>query len=174
MKKIIYTPEEEVSTEIEKIVSMFELGADFLYLRKPNKDISYWYAYVEQFPYGKESKMITSDFKLLHDLKLGGFHFKREMLKSLSEKDLSENLRMLKESNFISSGTAHDLSELKKMDGQFDIILISPLFDSISKKEYLGNWDLDNLKTFTDKRTSKTSLLIGQSGINNQNISIIF
>ena len=173
MKKIIYTPEEEVSTEIEKIVSMFELGADFLYLRKPNKDISYWYAYVEQFPYGKESKMITSDFKLLHDLKLGGFHFKREMLKSLSKKDLSENLRMLKESNFISSGTAHDLSELKKMDGQFDIILISPLFDSISKKEYLGNWDLDNLKTLIDKRTSKTSLLIGQSGINNQNISII-
>ena len=116
MKKIIYTPEQDQISEIEKIVSMFEMGADYLYLRKPEKDISYWYAYIEQFPYGWESKMITSEFKLLHDLKLGGFHFKRETLNNISEKDLIENLKMLKDSSIKSSVTAHDLSELNKYD----------------------------------------------------------
>lgn len=173
MKKIIYTPEQDQVSEIEKIVSMFELGADFLYLRKPEKDISYWYAYIEQFPYGWESKMITSHFKLLHDLNLGGFHFKREILQNLSENDLSENLKMLKDSNIKSSVTAHDFIELKKYDGQFDIILISPLFDSISKSDYKGNWDFEKLKKFLENRKPNFSLLIGQGGIDDNNISEI-
>jgi thiamine-phosphate pyrophosphorylase len=169
LKKIIYTPEQDQISEIEKIVSMFEMGADYLYLRKPEKDISYWYAYIEQFPYGWESKMITSEFKLLHDLKLGGFHFKREMLQNVSEKDLIENLKMLKDSSIKSSVTAHDLSELNKYDGQFDIVLISPLFDSISKKEYHGNWDFEKLKIFIENRTPLSTLLIGQGGIVDKN-----
>lgn len=169
MKKIIYTPEQDQISEIEKIVSMFEMGADYLYLRKPEKDISYWYAYIEQFPYGWESKMITSEFKLLHDLKLGGFHFNREMLQNVSEKDLIENLKMLKDSSIKSSVTAHDLSELNKYDGQFDIVLISPLFDSISKKEYHGNWDFEKLKIFIENRTPLSTLLIGQGGIVDKN-----
>jgi thiamine-phosphate pyrophosphorylase len=169
LKKIIYTPEQDQISEIEKIVSMFEMGADYLYLRKPEKDISYWYAYIEQFPYGWESKMITSEFKLLHDLKLGGFHFNREMLQNVSEKDLIENLKMLKDSSIKSSVTAHDLSELNKYDGQFDIVLISPLFDSISKKEYHGNWDFEKLKIFIENRTPLSTLLIGQGGIVDKN-----
>jgi thiamine-phosphate pyrophosphorylase len=169
LKKIIYTPEQDQISEIEKIVSMFEMGADYLYLRKPEKDISYWYAYIEQFPYGWESKMITSEFKLLHDLKLGGFHFKRETLNNISEKDLIENLKMLKDSSIKSSVTAHDLSELNKYDGQFDIVLISPLFDSISKKEYHGNWDFEKLKIFIENRTPLSTLLIGQGGIVDKN-----
>jgi thiamine-phosphate pyrophosphorylase len=170
LKKIIYTPEQDQISEIEKIVSMFEMGADYLYLRKPEKDISYWYAYIEQFPYGWESKMITSEFKLLHDLKLGGFHFNREMLQNVSEKDLIENLKMLKDSSIKSSVTAHDLSELNKYDGQFDIVLISPLFDSISKKEYHGNWDFEKLKIFIENRTPLSTLLIGQGGIVDKNV----
>jgi thiamine-phosphate pyrophosphorylase len=170
LKKIIYTPEQDQISEIEKIVSMFEMGADYLYLRKPEKDISYWYAYIEQFPYGWESKMITSEFKLLHDLKLGGFHFKRETLNNISEKDLIENLKMLKDSSIKSSVTAHDLSELNKYDGQFDIVLISPLFDSISKKEYHGNWDFEKLKIFIENRTPLSTLLIGQGGIVDKNV----
>jgi len=169
LKKIIYTPEQDQISEIEKIVSMFEMGADYLYLRKPEKDISYWYAYIEQFPYGWESKMITSEFKLLHDLKLGGFHFKRETLNNISEKDLIENLKMLKDSSIKSSVTAHNLSELNKYDGQFDIVLISPLFDSISKKEYHGNWDFEKLKIFIENRTPLSTLLIGQGGIVDKN-----
>jgi thiamine-phosphate pyrophosphorylase len=107
----------------------------------------------------------------LHDLKLGGFHFKRETLNNISEKDLIENLKMLKGSSIKSSVTAHDLSELNKYDGQFDIVLISPLFDSISKKEYHGNWDFEKLKIFIENRKSLSTLLIGQGGIDDKNVS---
>lgn len=170
MKKIIYTPEQDVVSEIEKIVSMFEMGADFLYLRKPEKEIAYWYSYIEQFPFGWESKMITSDFKLLHDLELGGFHFKREAIKEISESDLKENLSMLKESKKISSVTAHNFDDLKKYDNAFDIVLISPLFDSISKKEYTGNWNFEKLREYLENRESISTLLIGQGGINDKNV----
>jgi thiamine-phosphate pyrophosphorylase len=103
-------------------------------------------------------------------LKLGGFHFKRETLNNISEKDLIENLKMLKDSSIKSSVTAHDLSELNKYDGQFDIVLISPLFDSISKKEYHGNWDFEKLKIFIENRTPLSTLLIGQGGIVDKNV----
>ncbi|HUH75492.1 MAG TPA: hypothetical protein VLZ75_13940 [Chitinophagales bacterium] len=173
MKKIIYTPEQDHISEIEKIVSMFEMGADYLYLRKPQQEISYWYPYIEQFPFGWESKMMTSDFKLLHDLNLAGFHFKREVLLNLSESDLRENLKMLKEANKVSSVTAHNFDDLKIYDGQFDIVLVSPLFDSISKKGYSANWDFKQLKAYLENRKTSSSLLIGQGGINNKNVSEI-
>jgi hypothetical protein len=45
------------------------------------------------------------------------------------------------------------------------------LFDSISKKEYHGNWDFEKLKIFIENRKSLSTLLIGQGGIDDKNVS---
>lgn len=173
LKKIIYTPEIAVPGEIEKIVSLLESGADYLYLRKPQTGIEYWMTYIEQFPFGYEARMITSSYRLLHDLKLGGFHFQREVLKHLSETDLNENLKMLQLSGKISSVTAHDMESLKRYDGRTDIILIAPLFDSISKKGHHSQWDLNTLRAYIENRSGSGSLLIGQGGVDGKKISIL-
>lgn len=171
MKKIIYTPEDAVPGEVEKIVAMLDSGADYLYLRKPEKGIEYWMAYIEQFPFGYESRMITTSYRLLHDLNLGGFHFQREVLKNLSVSDLNENLKMLHSSNKVSSVTAHNMESLKKYDGWVDIILIAPLFDSISKKENHSQWELESLNDYIKTRKDSGSLLIGLGGIDDKKIS---
>ncbi len=166
MKKVIYTSENPVRGEMEKIVSLFESGADYLYLRKPAAGIDYWMAFLEQFPPGYESKMITTSYRLLHDLQLGGFHFQREMLKYLSDTDLNDNLKMIREANKISSVTVHDIDTLQKYDGRFDLILVAPLFESISKKEYKGTWDIEMLKKYNQNRIGKNSAIIALGGVN--------
>lgn len=165
MKSIVYTPEINIPNEIETISRLFDEGVDFLYLRKINISSAYWYAYIEQFPFGHESQMITADFQLLHDLKLGGFHFQQEIVKSLSEEDLKENLHLLHHSSKISSVTAHDFEELKKYDGVFKHVLISPLYNSISKKDYKSAWDLEELKRYIIQREQNDTLLFAQGGI---------
>lgn len=152
---------------------MLEAGADFIYLRKSNIDSAYWYAYVEQFPYGFEKRFITTDFQLLHDLDLGGFHFQQDIVKSLSVEDLRENIVLLRLKDKISSVTVHDLEELKKYDGVFDHILISPIFDSISKKGYSSAWNLEELKDYILNRNDKSSLLFAQGGVDDQKLGII-
>lgn len=152
---------------------MMEAGADFIYLRKSNINNAYWYAYLEQFPYGFDNRFITTDFQLLHDLGLGGFHFQQDIVKSLTVEDLRENLALLRMKDKISSVTAHDLGELKKYDGVFDHILISPIFDSISKKGYSSAWDLEELKDYIFNRKDKRSLLFAQGGVDDQKLAII-
>lgn len=158
---------------MEKIVSLFELGADYLYLRKPGVGIDYWIAFLEQFPPGYESKMITTSYRLLHDLQLGGFHFQRETLKYLSDADLNDNLKMLKDLNKISSVTVHDIDTLQKYDGRFDIILASPLFESISKKQYNKTWDIEMLKKYNQNRTGKSSAIIALGGVHSDKNEIL-
>lgn len=173
MKSIVYTPEVNISNEIEKITSLFEAGVDFLYLRKPNISSAYWYAYLEQLPYGFEDKIVTNDFQLLHDMNLGGFHFQRDIIQSLSMEDLRENLLLLHQKNKISSATAHDFDELRKYDGLFTHVLISPIFDSISKSDYTSGWNLEELKAYISNRNQSQTLLFAQGGIDEKKIDII-
>lgn len=173
MKSIVYTPEVNISNEIERIVELFEVGVDYLYLRKPSVDIAYWYAYIEQLPYGYENKIVTTDFRLLHELKLGGFHFQQEMIRGLSESDLKENLTMLHMNSKISSATAHNFEELKKYDGLFKHVLISPLFDSISKSGYTSAWNVEELRDYIKGRKKNGTLLFAQGGIDDTKIDFV-
>ncbi|MCO5229688.1 MAG: hypothetical protein M9958_00890 [Chitinophagales bacterium] len=165
MKGIIFTPEIDIHTEIEKISALFDLGIDHLILRKSGIEMSYWYAYIEQFPYGYESKILTYDFQLLHDLNLGGFVFDMDIVNQLSDKDLFENIRLLKSQNKLSVLVVNDLESLRKYDSKFDLIIVETSLDVLENEEYMNhNW----VEYITKREQSTTCLSIKYSDDNEQ------
>ncbi|MCZ2393613.1 MAG: hypothetical protein LC105_07155 [Chitinophagales bacterium] len=164
MKKgIIFTPKIDIYTEVEKISQLFDLGMDYLILRKQDKELSYWYAYIEQFPFGYESKMLTYDFQLLHDLNLGGFVFESSIVNSLSDKDLSENIRLLKSQNKLSAFIVNDLESLIKYDSKFDLLIVGiPLWSSEIKNDM--NCDILEYIQKRDKLNSCLSIEYSEYG----------
>ncbi|MCO5233258.1 MAG: hypothetical protein M9888_05940 [Chitinophagales bacterium] len=164
MKKgIIFTPEIDIYAEIEKISQLFDLGMDYLILRKQDKELSYWYAYIEQFPFGYESKMLTYDFQLLHDLNLGGFVFESFTVNSLSEKDLSENIRLLRSQNKLSVLVVNDIESLIKYDTKFDLLIVgTSLWTPEIKKDM--NCDVLEYIQKRDKLNSCISIKYSEDG----------
>lgn len=158
MKIILYTAPEPVANEIEVITTMLSNGVDYLYLRRENRDTYYWSAFVEQIPSAWHDKIICSDFRTLHEMQLGGFHFKADMLKDLEEKDIQENLSMMRKESIRSSRTVRSIKEMKDNDGKFDIFLVAPVFESISKKGHTRAWDFDALKEFLHHRSGSSEI----------------
>lgn len=165
MKIIVYTPDSRVEREIELTAGLLSAGADYLYLRRQGEDDAYWLAYAEQLPFADQGKIFTSSFRVLHEMGLGGFHFTGKAIAELDQQDLAENLKMLELSGKKSSATVRSLEALQQLDGHLDILLLSPMFESISKPGHRRDWDLDALKDYLQKRTSKTELF-AQGGIN--------
>jgi len=165
LKIIVYTPESRVEREIELIAGMLSAGADYLYLRRQGEDDAYWMAYAEQLPFADQGKIFTSSFRVLHEMGLGGFHFTGKAIAGLDKQDLVENLKMLEQSGKKSSATVRSLEELQQLDGHLDILLFSPVFESISKPGYRQDRNLEALKDYLQKRTSKTAVF-AQGGIN--------
>ena len=165
MKIIVYTPESRVEREIELIAGMLSAGADYLYLRRQGEDDAYWMAYAEQLPFADQGKIFTSSFRVLHEMGLDGFHFTGKAIAGLDKQDLVENLKMLEQSGKKSSATVRSLEELQQLDGHLDILLFSPVFESISKPGYRQDRNLEALKDYLQKRTSKTAVF-AQGGIN--------
>lgn len=162
MKTIVYTAPESVRNETELISEMLADGADFLYLRRKDADSHYWMAFLEQIPSEYYSRIVTTDFRVLHEMELGGFHFREDVLKNMEEKDLRENLSMLRSKVILSSRTVRNLAELQQNDGQFDLLLAAPVFESISKRGHTANWDFEALKTFlSDKKRQSTIVALG-------------
>jgi thiamine-phosphate pyrophosphorylase len=162
MKTIIYTAPESVRNETGMISEMLACGADFLYLRRKDADTHYWMAFLEQIPIEYYPRIFTTDFRVLHEMELGGFHFRDDVLKNIEEKDLRENLSMLRNKVILSSRTVRNLAELQENDGKFDLLLAAPIFESISKPGHTSNWDLAALKMFlSDKNRQSTVVALG-------------
>jgi thiamine-phosphate pyrophosphorylase len=171
MKCILYTPPSPIDREIELITQMMDAGADYLYLRRDTADDAYWMAYVEQIPMGHAEKIICQQFRVLHEMELGGFHFNGDMLRGMTPADLGENLSMLRLSGRKSSATVRSLADLQALDGKFDILLVAPLFPSISKPGHEQAWDFEALKAYLQERKSATEVF-ALGGINAEKVDM--
>jgi thiamine-phosphate pyrophosphorylase len=172
MKTIIYTAPEPVKNETEMISEMLSAGADYLYLRRKDADSYYWMAFLEQIPAAHYPKIFTSDFRVLHEMELGGFHFKEDVLKGIEEKDKRENLSMLKSKGILSSRTIRNLSEALLNDGLFDLLLAAPIFESISKPGHFSNWDFEAIKVFLSDN-KRRSTLVALGGVEPEKIDLL-
>lgn len=173
MKIILYTAPKPVTNEIEVITTMLSNGVDYLYLRRENRDSHYWSSFVEQIPAEWHDKIICSDFRTLHEMQLGGFHFKAEMLGMMEEKDILENLSMMRKESIRSSRTVRSVEEIKANDGKYDILLVAPIFESISKQGHSKTWDFDALKAYLHHR-SGSSEIFALGGVDADKVDMLY
>jgi thiamine-phosphate pyrophosphorylase len=171
MKIALYTPAGIIANETYHVASLLD-KVDYLFLRKPGIHDSYWEDYVEEIPIVHAHKVMTSYYRVLHDAGLGGFHFRSSMIDQLSKPELLENITLLRNHEKKSSVTAHNMEQLKTYDGMFDIIMVAPLFESISKPGHQHHWDFEELKSFLQQKSHKSEVF-ALGGIDETKVDMI-
>lgn len=125
MKLILITSPTFLPGEAEAIEACLSAGVSFIHLRKPEASESEVEALVRAIPPTCYDRLIVHDhFALQARFGLGGIHLNDRH----PHPPVGYQGRLTR--------ACHSLSEVAESQGHFDYVLLSPLFDSISKQGY--------------------------------------
>ncbi len=162
MRIRVITSPEAIAGETDQLNALFAEGLHCLHLRKPD-----WPEWVmaslldNVLPLYRSRIVLHSHFNLAAKYLVKGVHFPESSRLALSEKELKRLLEQWHEKGKTVSTSAHHPQTLLDLSPAFDEVLVSPVFESISKAGYqpAENWDVRECK----KQLGFT--LIGLGGI---------
>ena len=142
---IVLTSEENQSEEKEQLIYFFEDGLPLLHVRKPGMTEEEMKLWLSQFEEKHLQRMVLHQHHHLAKIfPVKGIHLK-ESFRS-HQKDLAEYIERYKSKGFTVSSSFHNLEQLKNEASAFDYVFLSPVFSSVSKREYEGrNFNVENL-----------------------------
>lgn len=154
--------------EEQNIVSYFlSQKKTILHIRKPQKNITEIYEYIKNIPAKFHNKiMIHGHLELLNEFNLKGYHCTRSYIESEGF-DLSKI--KIKHKNKTFSKSCHLLKDLTSVYN-FDYVFFSPVFNSISKKNYYSKYSFEEINNKICKLKTPVYAL---GGINKENIKQI-
>ena len=140
MKLIAITKPYCENDEAAFIRRLFESGFDIVHLRKPEADVNYCRALLEQLTEEERAKIIIHDYHILYEeFSLKGIH-------------INKNITALpKDYQGFKTRSCHSFEEVVKYKNDFDYVFLSPIFDSISKVGYKSAFTEEMLKEASDK-----------------------
>ena len=161
MKIVLITPPDFFVEEDKILTTLFEEGLDVLHLRKPNTAPMYSERLLTLIPKQYHNRIVTHDhFYLKEEFGLKGIH--------LNQRNPDVPLDYKGHVSY----SCHSLEEVKQKKAYFNYVFMSPVFDSISKKNYLSNFSPEILKKAShDKIIDKQVIALG--GITAENISML-
>lgn len=146
------------ANEITTIYALFERGLELFHVRKPDFSEQEMKDFVNAIRLEFRNKLVLhSHHHLAEDLGINRIHFP-----STSRKD-----NFQKASDFTLSTSTHSIEEFNALSEAIDYAFLSPVFKSISKKNYNPNV---NWSTEIKKRSNFKTKLIGLGGIQAENI----
>ncbi|HVI46294.1 MAG TPA: thiamine phosphate synthase [Chitinophaga sp.] len=132
------TSPERVHEEVRILSSLLEAGADGILLRKPGWNTAQYEALVETIdPRYYQRLIIRDNFQVCNKYALGGIHLSEQMRESISASALLQHLQPYSR----SSTGVHNVAQLVAHCNTFNTLLLSPVFDSISKPGYQGRFE---------------------------------
>lgn len=162
---IVLTSEQVLEKETDKINLLFDHGLEILHLRKPSFDIEDYRKFIEQIDVKHRNKiMIHYYHELCEEFNLRGIHLQEQPRIDLSD-DLDAYVKEYNANNFKVSSSFHAKDTIANCSVEFDYVLLSPVFGSISKAGYEGKgFDVNDLQ----------ANVIGMGGINEHNLKKTF
>ncbi len=155
------TPPNFFIEEDKILTTLFEEGLDFLHLRKPNTAPMFSERLLTLIPPQYHKRIVTHDhFYLKEEFNLMGIHINQR------NPNPPENYR-----GHISC-SCHSIDEVKRRKGPCNYVFMSPIFDSISKKNNLSNYSSDDIRAAA-KAGIIDKKVIALGGINADNILLI-
>lgn len=146
LKIVLISPPEIHYDEIETLSELFINGLEVFHLRKPHFSLKQTEAFIEKIPDRFHEHIILHyHHSLLEKYGLKGIHFTESGRKSGYEQIIQtrkDNPRVHISSSF------HNIDDIEKEGNVFDYLFLSPVFDSISKKNYKAGFDKKDLETF--------------------------
>lgn len=135
--------------EARILTSLFDNGLKYLHLRKPHASKCDYIKLLKEIPVKYHNCLILHEFHdLAKEYNIKGVHIKehirKEMVKNhIKQTDITYRWKELGKS---VSSSFHSVANVD--DYGFDYILLSPVFNSISKKGYIGKqFSVSQIKT---------------------------
>lgn len=139
---IVITPPEDTENEAVLCNLLFDNGLERLHIRKPGKDKDSYLRLIRNIDSGYRKRIVVSDYyELVEEEGIGGIHLSAGKLKTHSVRpDICGSV----------SVSCHSFEEIAHLPFRPDYCFLSPVFDSISKKEYKAAFEerelTENLK----------------------------
>ncbi|MES2575661.1 MAG: thiamine phosphate synthase [Bacteroidota bacterium] len=163
---IVITNPIPTANEISTIHALFENGLELLHIRKPDfleDEIKFFLSKIKSD--WKHQLVLHSHHQLASEFGINRIHFTEKTRVETSE----ESLKNFKKRGFILSTSVHQMIDFEKLSNYFDYAFFGPVFESISKLNYISN--LDFKKELKQKKNSTTAL-VALGGITSDRIKI--
>ncbi|MDY8135027.1 thiamine phosphate synthase [Aquimarina sp. 2201CG5-10] len=162
---IVLTSEKPLSNEAEQINNLFDAGLKILHLRKPTFTIDGYRALLDQIDAKYHSRIMIHQFpELTMDYTLRGIHLQEQARLDL-EDALNVTVQVYKNKGFSVTSSFHSKLAIVACNADFEYVLLSPVFGSISKAGYKGKgFDVTDLD----------EVVIGMGGINENTLQATF
>lgn len=165
---IVITNPSAIANEISSIDSLFKEGLSLLHIRKPNFSAIEMAHFIHQIkPEFCSNLVLHSHHDLADDFGSNRIHF--------SEKDRIHNRDLparfskpCRYKNITKSTSIHSIEDFNALENDFDYAFLSPVFTSISKKDYHPK---ENLFEALKRRTNHKTKVIALGGIDAENIA---
>ena len=161
MKLIVITTPTFFIEEDKILTTLFEEGLDYLHLRKPDTAPMFSERLLTLIPEQYRKRIVTHDhFYLKEEFNLMGIHLNHR------NPNPPENYRGP------ISCSCHSLEEVKSRKSPCNYVFMSPIFDSISKQNYLSTYSAEEIRQASkDGIIDKKVIALG--GIDAGNIPLI-
>ena len=166
---IIISSPEVIENEESMVNTLFDNGLELFHLRKPGYTETEICRYLEKIkPEYIEKVSIHQHHQVAEKFNIRYLHFK--------EANINEVENYSKLSGKLFSTSCHSLKDVENLPKIFDYCFLSPVFDSISKKGYLGKFDKDfSINTYQEKNVKGcVRHIFALGGINESNIKEVF
>lgn len=164
MRIIVITPENYLEKEVQILKQIIENGVERIHIRKPGSTAKELERFLNQFSAEERTFFsLNQHHHLAEKYQIRYLHVKS------GERGEApyEPWRRLKNKGYLLSSSAHSLKEAVQLDGLFEYVFISPVFDSISKPDYPGI-----LQELQPEEIGKSPVkLVALGGLNELNIN---
>ncbi len=153
-----------IANEINTIDALFENGLELLHIRKPDFSETEIKTFVSKIKTAFRHQLVLhSNHHLALELGIDRIHFTEKTRIETPE----EQLKKWKKSGYTLSTSIHQMSDFEALSSVFDYAFFGPVFESISKPNYVSNLDF---KKELEQRKNNTTALIALGGITSENI----
>jgi len=167
MRLIVITPPDFYTDELVHVNRMFEQGLPILHLRKPGFNYKAISGYLKKIaPEYHTRIVIHSCYELVKDFNLRGLHIKGA---DIDDKKAIIQKYKIREGLTVSA-SYHEIKDINMEETEIDYVFLSPLFDSISKKNYKAQFNHDEL---TDALKRAKIDVIALGGLKLENIHTV-
>ena len=168
MRLIVISNPSKFESELKIIPRLFDCGLEIFHLRKPKFSYRRMNKYLRKFPKEHLNKVIIhTHHRLALKYKLKGIHITEKQKKKKLFTSLK--LRIIKSffSRLAVTTSFHSISDLLGDEKKYLYVFLSPVFDSISKKNYKSSFNENILKQSLHKSQKE---VIALGGIKKENI----
>jgi thiamine-phosphate pyrophosphorylase len=164
---IVITNPVPITNEIDTIHSLFENGLKLLHIRKPNFSDSEMKQFLSEVNHSyRERLVLHSHHHMAQTLNINRIHFSESKRKTLLMLPGKLPFDTYKAKGFYLSTSVHTIEDFNALDSNFEYAFLSPIYPSISKKNYSSKIDLSEA---IKNRTNYTTKLIALGGIESKN-----